>query len=361
MTDGKRPEPALSPSEASVARRFLEQLRKLEFEHEHLFRDTVDAFIDDSPARRLPRDIWRQVFKRVAVLDLVFSSTPISDAAELCESPIEELLLLALHVVGRGDGLTRVVSKHGPYTLAEVLSDPPSALDRHDTLTIYQQVTISSYRVDFLLFFNFVWIRPAGYKNPPRRPSALVVECDGHEFHEKTKAQAERDKARDRAMQRAGFPVFRFSGSTLWSDPLGCAGEALDMLLSPRRGMHLAWRAAEQGDEADEALSILEVRSLSPVLGRHRGVDGWPAGRRGSRLATTRGGVRGRHHRATDRGRQDERRRVLVGCGCIPTRIRSPLVLPSRLGESHRGRSHRSSHLDEARAILSSNGIAPRH
>ena len=46
----------------------------------------------------------------------------------------------------------------------------------------------------------------------------IAVECDGHEFHEKTKQQAARDKARDRD---------RFTGSEIWKDPGACADEVL--------------------------------------------------------------------------------------------------------------------------------------
>ena len=54
-----------------------------------------------------------------------------------------------------------------------------------------------------------------------------VVECDGHEFHERTKDQAQRDRSRDRRLQEAGFRVFRFTGSELYRDPIGCAREVI--------------------------------------------------------------------------------------------------------------------------------------
>ena len=33
------------------------------------------------------------------------------------------------------------------------------------------------------------------------------MECDGHDFHERTKEQASSDKKRDRSLQAAGFLV----------------------------------------------------------------------------------------------------------------------------------------------------------
>jgi very-short-patch-repair endonuclease len=47
--------------------------------------------------------------------------------------------------------------------------------------------------------------------------------CDGHEFHERSKLQASRDKGRDRALLIGGNPVMRFTGSEIWKDTTRCA------------------------------------------------------------------------------------------------------------------------------------------
>lgn len=47
----------------------------------------------------------------------------------------------------------------------------------------------------------------------------LIVECDGHEFHEKTKAQASRDKKRDRFFAKKGIITLRYTGSELVRSP----------------------------------------------------------------------------------------------------------------------------------------------
>lgn len=60
----------------------------------------------------------------------------------------------------------------------------------------------------------------------------IAVECDGHDFHEKTKEQAQKDKKRDRIIQRAGYHILRFSGSEIWRDPTSCAMEILDFFNS---------------------------------------------------------------------------------------------------------------------------------
>jgi hypothetical protein len=43
----------------------------------------------------------------------------------------------------------------------------------------------------------------------------LVVECDGHYFHERTPAQACEDKRRERTLQRRCIPCLRFTGTEI--------------------------------------------------------------------------------------------------------------------------------------------------
>ena len=59
----------------------------------------------------------------------------------------------------------------------------------------------------------------------------VAIECDGHEWHEKSKEQVQRDKARDRALTADGWRVLRFTGSEVWSDPAACVREIVAMLL----------------------------------------------------------------------------------------------------------------------------------
>lgn len=86
-------------------------------------------------------------------------------------------------------------------------------------LIIRPQATIGSRRVDFLVHacehFTGKWRR-------------LIVECDGHDFHERTKEQARRDRSRDRLALMDGYACFRFTGSEIWQDPWGCATEVLE-------------------------------------------------------------------------------------------------------------------------------------
>jgi very-short-patch-repair endonuclease len=58
----------------------------------------------------------------------------------------------------------------------------------------------------------------------------FAIECDGHEFHEKTKEQVRKDKQRERALLTQGITVIRFSGSEIWNDAAGCAKEAYEIM-----------------------------------------------------------------------------------------------------------------------------------
>jgi len=77
---------------------------------------------------------------------------------------------------------------------------------------LFSQVMIDQFRVDFLLLHRSGVAGNAGF----------VIECDGHEFHEKTKEQAARDKARDRSISSRSLQIMRFTGSEIWRDPFGC-------------------------------------------------------------------------------------------------------------------------------------------
>lgn len=95
-------------------------------------------------------------------------------------------------------------------------------LSKCEGIKITPQFQISGYRVDFLL----EWIWEPDNSTLER----IIIECDGHDFHEKTKEQAQKDKKRDRDLQGLGFPVLRFTGSEIWRDPLSCATEAIEQL-----------------------------------------------------------------------------------------------------------------------------------
>lgn len=79
---------------------------------------------------------------------------------------------------------------------------------------ITPQGVIAGWKVDLVLWFEY-----------GRHRGGVAIECDGHEFHEKTKEQAARDKKRDRDIVCAGYPMLRFTGSEIYRDPVACANQ----------------------------------------------------------------------------------------------------------------------------------------
>jgi very-short-patch-repair endonuclease len=124
-------------------------------------------------------------------------------AVNLCESPIEQILLSSLIWTCYG-------YESGPVEIWD--STLPFGKPDADVL-IAPQYQIGRHRVDFAILIN-------GVANEEIK---IVVECDGHDFHEKTKQQAARDKSRDRDLQIDGWKVFRFTGSEIWRDHEKCA------------------------------------------------------------------------------------------------------------------------------------------
>lgn len=125
---------------------------------------------------------------------------------ERCESPIEVALAEAFM---RRDDFT-----------APVPTDDPERLGCVPYFEILTQVQFGKYRCDFAL-------NPQTLPNQTGQPFVVIVEADGHAFHERTAEQAERDKARDRYMTGKGAMVFRFTGRQVWRDADACVDEVL--------------------------------------------------------------------------------------------------------------------------------------
>lgn len=133
---------------------------------------------------------------------------------DACESPIERGLAVMITLLAhlRGNG-TRLLEKG-------VLLPNDTVVDGRDTLRLAPQYPIRKYRVDLLVGFSGAGTLDEGY---------IAVECDGHDFHEKTREQAQRDKSRDRILSSEVAKVIRFTGSEIYKDPWACANEVLDM------------------------------------------------------------------------------------------------------------------------------------
>lgn len=134
-------------------------------------------------------------------------------ATNVCESPIEQKMLAVLLMT--------------PF---EIYSDVNTILTQEefergirldgDCALVVPQAKVPglNYRLDFLVVMNG---RALDTKDEPM----FAVECDGHEFHERTKEQAARDRKRDRDIQAAGIPILRFTGSEIFNNLDACQDE----------------------------------------------------------------------------------------------------------------------------------------
>jgi very-short-patch-repair endonuclease len=134
------------------------------------------------------------------------------------DSPIERLMLV---------GMLRVIPFQEysaiPLMTCEIVCEQshPSILKRaaeHGCMVIQMQERLLDWRADFVL------------SCPSISQKKIIIECDGHDFHERTKEQAARDRSRDRAAQAAGFMMLRYTGSEIYKDPLGCSRAAIHAL-----------------------------------------------------------------------------------------------------------------------------------
>lgn len=146
------------------------------------------------------------------------------------ESPIEELMVWGL------------LNCHGCFTYQSWYTTGASLLPGHDhdkdtfyietdssvmswPRLIYLQPTVrvgeERYRLDVAI--------EQYSRHFPNARVFVAVECDGHDFHERTKEQAERDKRRDRDLQSIGWTIARFTGSEIVRDPVAAARQASDL------------------------------------------------------------------------------------------------------------------------------------
>ena len=137
-----------------------------------------------------------------------------------CESQIEIALGFALAMTL--DGACIPSSSARTYFAGEPYTNWPSPMGGGlDKIVIFPQSKIGNYRADFLILCEL-----------NDRHFWVVVECDGHDFHERSKEQARRDRSRDRWMTANKISVLRFTGSEIFKDPDACAEQVADFIAS---------------------------------------------------------------------------------------------------------------------------------
>jgi len=149
----------------------------------------------------------------------------------VCESPIELLMGMALCTSqASGEFYSGYSSVGAALALLHVDLDHNKHLNHgvapgvNSFVGVYPQQTIGRFRADFVVLAVDPCVEAKG------QTCRIVVECDGHDFHEKTKEQAKRDKSRDRTLAAAGYHVLRFTGSEIHNDARTCADSVFDII-----------------------------------------------------------------------------------------------------------------------------------
>lgn len=169
---------------------------------------------------------------------------------ERYESPIEHALAVAMYVMFRvrHREVVLMAAERGKteVELRQLVSDLRTVSGGLTMGRIFPQAWIGDYRVDFLILHDRGIDGIGG----------VIIECDGHEFHERTKEQAARDKARDRNIQERGYKVLRFTGSEIWRDPFACADTAMGLAASIALDSEYARNLIAMG-HTEDAIKVL--------------------------------------------------------------------------------------------------------
>ena len=131
----------------------------------------IDTFFHEALGRWIAGWDWNQPVEegRPSEDDISTRLWMWSELSDACQSPIEQILLTELLFIT--NGYHQITSQTG-YHNGEFCT------------FLNCQEDVIGYRVDFLLT-----VREGDFKR------TLIIECDGHDFHEKTKEQAKGDKS----------------------------------------------------------------------------------------------------------------------------------------------------------------------
>jgi very-short-patch-repair endonuclease len=213
------------------------------YEGGKLFEPFVENIIRDQENLDTSKidDIADAFFKTISIIlgvvhqELILKLIP---GITNIESPKEKLFTLAL--LATAARLETNVVLGTPSKGERRHRDMIDLFERNsDHLVIDSQYDVGDFRVDFLLELNYRVIdlkKVTELSSKKRIPvptmnkAQLIVECDGHDFHEKTKEQVKKDKSRDRILQSVGYTVFHFTGSEIYNDCFGCTKQCLDFL-----------------------------------------------------------------------------------------------------------------------------------
>lgn len=185
-----------------------------------------------------------------------------------CESPIEAHCVLGLVIAAEIRGIpvyfpeseeTKRLGSGDPRTIGEDLAELAGKFDQPTEWEDYKEVETSSLliapqqkisstniRVDLLVALQAQRISQAtgelvhedavnDWLAGNQFDTYVVkaaIECNGHDFHEKTKEQVTRDNERRNTLSDLGITMYEFSGTDINASPVGVGNRILSSLSS---------------------------------------------------------------------------------------------------------------------------------
>jgi hypothetical protein len=132
-------------------------------------------------------------------------------------SPIERKLFLALHAY-YADELVGCPGSNCLRTNDKVSSISDFLIDKSQSPVF--ECGDRDFEIDIFLYLDYhIWT------DNGRRidcPFFVGIECDGHDFHERTKSQAAKDCSKTRTLKRKGLEIVRFTGTEITYRIDGC-------------------------------------------------------------------------------------------------------------------------------------------
>lgn len=168
---------------------------KIQEQMPHISEYTIDDFVKFY--RELPQPAQEHFNRLFWVYELKL---------RMSESPIEQIMQLVLEDLSTNFNNLNDNKFNMMFSLQEEI-----------------EINERRYRVDFLIDIKT--------KKDNIDMKKIIIECDGHDFHEKTKFQAKHDKEKDRLLQSKGYIVLRFTGSEIWN-MMKCYSDLVEIIFS---------------------------------------------------------------------------------------------------------------------------------
>lgn len=132
---------------------------------------------------------------------------------EMIKSPIEQIFLTAFNIYCAENAMDNI----------------------HDYIYLCPQYEIicnnKRYFADFLYESDDFLNENFFDNNIKNKDLKLIIECDGYEFHQKTKEQVQKDNEREYNLKMAGYEILRFSGTQIYNNPFKCAEDTYNYII----------------------------------------------------------------------------------------------------------------------------------